>query len=73
MLTDLINTLSKENWDGICKTIETTGKAAGVILTGVAAVHAAKNLSSSKDSNQYIEDIEKMIDERIKVAQRNLC
>lgn len=44
MVLDLIDSLSKENWDGICNVIETTGKAAGAVLAGYAAVVTAEAL-----------------------------
>ena len=46
MVLDLIDSLSKENWDGICNVIETTGKAAGAVLAGYAAVEGAKALAN---------------------------
>lgn len=46
MVLDLIDSLSKEDWDGICNVIETTGKAAGAVLAGYAAVEGAKALAN---------------------------
>ena len=71
MVLDLIDSLSKENWDGICKVIEVTGKAAGVVLTGYAAVEGAKALANRGKKEESINtdsitktDIEKLIEEK---------
>lgn len=75
MVLDLIDSLSKENWDGICKVIEVTGKAAGVVLTGYAAVEGAKALANRSKKEESINtdsitktDIEKLIEAKIAEA-----
>lgn len=44
MVLDLIDSLSKEDWDGICNVIETTGKAATGVLAAYGTVVAAEAL-----------------------------
>ena len=44
MVLDLIDSLSKENWDGICNVIETTGKAAASVFAAYGAVVTAEAL-----------------------------
>lgn len=74
MILDLIDSLSKENWDGICNVIETTGKAAGAVLAGYAAVEGAKALAGNKkEENTNTDsitktDIEKLIEAKIAEA-----
>lgn len=75
MVLDLIDSLSKENWDGICNVIETTGKAAGAVLAGYAAVEGAKALAGNNKKEEstntdYITktDIEKLIEAKIAEA-----
>lgn len=75
MILDLIDSLSKENWDGICNVIETTGKAAGAVLAGYAAVEGAKALANRGKKEESINtdsitktDIEKLIEAKIAEA-----
>lgn len=76
MVLDLIDSLSKENWDGICNVIETTGKAAGIVLGGLATYEGAKafaNRNKEESINTNTEpitkaDIEKIIEAKIAEA-----
>lgn len=74
MVLDLIDSLSKENWDGICNVIETTGKAAGAVLAGYAAVEGAKALANrGKEESINTDsitktDVEKLIEAKIAEA-----
>mgnify|MGYP006957331086 CR=1 FL=1 len=66
---DLINTLSKQDWDGICNIIETTGKAAGIILTGMAAYETAKAFSNNGDKNEEALSALELLEKRIAEAK----
>lgn len=44
MLFDIIDSLSKEDWDGICNTIETAGKAVAGVTAAYGTVLAAEAL-----------------------------
>lgn len=75
MVLDLIDSLSKEDWDGICNVIETTDKAAGAVLAGYAAVEGAKALANRGKKEESINtesitktDIEKLIEAKIAEA-----
>lgn len=74
MVLDLIDSLSKENWDGICNVIETTGKAAGIVLGAYATVESARALAGNKEEESTNTDsitkadIEKIIEAKIAEA-----
>lgn len=68
MVLDLIDSLSKENWDGICNVIETTGKAAGAVLAGYAAVVTAEALlEKAKQPKELNLDVNELL--RSKIAE----
>ena len=68
MVLDLIDSLSKEDWDGICNVIETTGKAAGAVLAGYAAVVTAEALlEKAKQPKELNLDVNELL--RSKIAE----
>lgn len=61
MVLDLIDSLSKEDWDGICNVIETTGKAATGVLAAYGTVVAAEALlekAKAKPKEQTVDNID---------------
>ena len=61
MVLDLIDSLSKENWDGICNVIETTGKAAASVLAAYGTVVAAEALlekAKAKPKESTVDNID---------------
>lgn len=44
MIFDIIDALTKEDWDGICDVIETTGKAVAGVTAAYGTVLAAEAL-----------------------------
>lgn len=60
MVLDLIDSLSKENWDGICNVIETTGKAAASVFAAYGTVVAAEALleKAKQPKEQTVDNID---------------
>lgn len=68
MVLDLIDSLSKENWDGICNVIETTGKAATGVLAAYGTVVAAEALlEKAKQPKELNLDVNELL--RSKIAE----
>lgn len=71
MVLDLIDSLSKENWDGICNVIETTGKAAASVFAAYGTVVAAEALLEKAKQPKEIDldnDINELLRSKIKEA-----
>lgn len=60
MVLDLIDSLSKENWDGICNVIETTGKVAASVFAAYGTVVAAEALleKAKQPKEQTVDNID---------------
>lgn len=60
MVLDLIDSLSKEDWDGICNVIETTGKAAASVFAAYGTVVAAEALleKAKQPKEQTVDNID---------------
>ncbi len=68
MVLDLIDSLSKENWDGICNVIETTGKAAASVFAAYGTVVAAEALlEKAKQPKELNLDVNELL--RSKIAE----
>lgn len=70
MVLDLIDSLSKEDWDGICNVIETTGKAATGVLAAYGTVVAAEALlEKAKAKGQTVDNIDPRELLRLKIEE----
>lgn len=70
MVLDLIDSLSKEDWDGICNVIETTGKAATGVLAAYGTVVAAEALlEKAKPKEQTVDNIDPRELLRLKIEE----
>lgn len=70
MVLDLIDSLSKEDWDGICNVIETTGKATAGVLAAYGTVVAAEALlekAKGQSKVQIDDDINELL--RLKIEE----
>lgn len=71
MVLDLIDSLSKENWDGICNVIETTGKAIAGVTAAYGTVVAAEALlekAKGQPKVQIDDDINELLRAKIEEA-----
>ena len=71
MIFDIIDALTKEDWDGICDVIETTGKAATSVLTAYGTVLAAEALlekAKGQPKVQIEDDINELLRAKIEEA-----
>ncbi len=72
MVLDLIDSLSKEDWDGICNVIETTGKAAASVFAAYGTVVAAEALlEKAKQPKELNLDVNELL--RSKIAEATSC
>lgn len=71
MIFDIIDALTKEDWDGICDVIEATGKAATSVLAAYGTVLAAEALlekAKGQPKVQIEDDINELLRAKIEEA-----
>ena len=71
MIFDIIDALTKEDWDGICDVIETTGKAATSVLAAYGTILAAEALlekAKGQPKVQIEDDINELLRAKIEEA-----
>lgn len=71
MIFDVIDALTKEDWDGICDVIETTGKATAGVLAAYGTVVAAEALlekAKGQPKVQIEDDINELLRAKIEEA-----
>lgn len=72
MLFSIIDALTKDDWDGICDVIETTGKATAGVLAAYGTVVAAEALLE-KAKGQSKEQIDDNINELLRLKIEEAC
>lgn len=71
MIFDIIDALTKEDWDGICDVIETTSKAATSVLAAYGTVLVAEALlekAKGQPKVQIEDDINELLRAKIEEA-----
>lgn len=71
MIFDIIDALTKEDWDGICDVIETTGKAIAGVTAAYGTVVAAEALlekAKGQPKVQIEDDINELLRAKIEEA-----
>lgn len=71
MIFDIIDALTKEDWDGICDVIETTGKAITGVTAAYGTVIAAEALlekAKGQPKVQIEDDINELLRAKIEEA-----
>lgn len=74
MIFDIIDALTKEDWDGICDVIETTGKAVAGVTAAYGTVLAAEALlEKAKAQTKEIELEECKINDLLRAKIEEAC
>lgn len=72
MLSSIIDALTKDDWNGICDVIETTGKAATSVLAAYGTVLAAEALLE-KAKAQTKSPTDDIVNEKLRLKIEEAC